>query len=1057
MVSEVDEATLRTAYPTIPAEVRIYGPYSSSLSNSGETLSLSDKNGVVMTTVDYNDGGKWLAAPDGTGHTLTRINPNLSNAEWRNWMSSAAPGGTPGRPSASEDDLPTTTTQIAQTTSTWKYDQNQANNDLGTTWREPGFDDSGWLEGPGPFGKNSQDPFGTPWTTSGRITYYLRRDFQFNSAFFSASINIDSHVDDGLVVYLNGQEIARFNMPGGVINHNTPASSGREWHDLAEVASGTNISDALRTGTNVLAVEVHNQSDGSSDIAFGANISIIATEPPSGALPNLVISEVHFGIDGNIDWIELHAPGNSPVSAAGLKISPTRSLTNTVDLAGDIPAGGYLSFPAILPIDENGDVDLFLIQGRTVLDAIRLDRDRGKEGFQSYPVGREWFGGMGHTRDAPNDPASRQTNIVINEIMYDTPSDQTSGEYIELFNKGSETVDLSGWKISDGVRFDFPPGTSLAAGAYLVIAADAQCLVDGHGTLPVIGNWSGSLRDGGELLRIEDANGNLADEVDYLPSGDWPNLADGSGSSMELRHPDMDNSVSTAWGDSDESQKSTMQSFSYTGEFLRAKWNPVTSGQELHSHLVGDAHLIIENVSVKKDGVGANLLQNPTVMSPTASSSQGWVCQGTHWASFMDNGKLNLIADGHGDNKANRAEVDMSALTVGENYTLTFDGRWVNGKARIIFQTLDHGFGTSFLLPIPANLGTPGKANSVALASPAPTVTGVIHSPAVPDTSEQVTVSARIDSANALTSTDLVYRISNDNDNGTWLRSAMSNDGSGLFSTTVNNYTSQGDIIQFYVEAKSGSNTTFQPRFGPDRPAMWIVDGRDMPDQLLRERFIISNFDREALDASNGGNAAFDYNFPRMSNHFFNATFIANESEIYYNAEIRKSGSPFTRDANSAAIDHGKWKLPGDRLFRNRRRSVIDASGTSQGSGTPRFYDDRIARYFLYQLGHPVNPLSPPLRSLQRRPKALHPKSKFLAVAVSKEQARDPKTSKVVRCKVRYFRDGAVLGSRKFANEFFESQRESFSKKRKDGARRPRGSLKDLAGEIWSLRDLKDG
>jgi len=76
---------------------------------------------------------------------------------------------------------------------------------------------------------------------------------------------------------------------------------------------------------------------------------------------------------------------------------------------------------------------------------------------------------------------------------------------------------------------------------------------------------------------------------------------------------------------------------------------------------------------------------------------------------------------------------------------------------------------------------------------------------------------------------------------------------------------------------------------------------------------------------------------------------------------------------------------------------------------------------------------------------------------LEKEQARDLKISKVVRCKVRYFKDGAVLGSRKFVDDFFESQRESFSKRRKDGARRPRGSLKDLAGEIWSLRDLKDG
>lgn len=954
LVSEVDETTLRTAYPNIPAAVRVYGPYTNSLSNSGETLSLSDKNGIVMTTVDYNDGGKWPAAPDGTGHTLTRINPNLSNAEWRNWMSSAAPGGTPGRPSASEDDLPTTTTQIFQTTSVWKYDQNVTNIDRGTTWREPDFDDSGWLEGPGPFGRNSADPFATPWTTGGRTTYYLRQDFQFNNAFSSATINIDSHLDDGLVVYLNGQEITRFNMPNGEIAYDTTASSGREWDDLAEIASGIDISAALQTGMNVLAVGVHNAAAGSSDIAFGANISITAAAPPSGALPNLIISEVHFGIDGNIDWIELHAPGNSPISAAGLKLSPNRTLTDTVDLTGNIPAGGYLSFPVTLPIDENGDVDLFLIQGNTVIDATRLDRDRGEEGFQSYPVGQEWFGGTGHTRDAPNDPASRQTNIVINEIMYDAPSDQGTGEYIELYNRGSETVDLSGWKISKGVKFDFPAGTSLVAGAYLVIAADAQYLVDGHGTLPVIGNWSGSLRDRGELLRIVDANGNLVDEVDYMPEGDWPNFADGDGSSMELRHPDMDNNISTAWGDSEESQKSTMQSFSYTAEFLRSKWLPLSSGQELQSHLVGDSHIILENVSVKKDGVGSNLVLNGGNMSSDQNSSGGWVCQGTHWASFFNNGQLNLVADGHGDNKANRAEVDMTAPIVGNSYTLSFDARWVSGKSRIIFQTLDHGFGTNFLIPIPANLGTPGAANSVSLASAAPTVTGVIHSPAVPGTATPVTVSARIDSADALSSAELVYRISNDNGNGTWVRRTLSNDGSGLFSTAVNNFTNQGDIIQFYVEAKSGSTTTFQPRYGPDRPAMWIVDGRDMPDKLLRERFIVSNYDRRALNTGTGGGAAFDYKFPRMSNHFFNATFIANESEIFYNAEIRKSGSPFTRATNSA-IDHGKWKLPGDRLFRNRRRSVIDASGTSQGSGTPRYYDDRIARYFLYQLGHPIN------------------------------------------------------------------------------------------------------
>ena len=76
---------------------------------------------------------------------------------------------------------------------------------------------------------------------------------------------------------------------------------------------------------------------------------------------------------------------------------------------------------------------------------------------------------------------------------------------------------------------------------------------------------------------------------------------------------------------------------------------------------------------------------------------------------------------------------------------------------------------------------------------------------------------------------------------------------------------------------------------------------------------------------------------------------------------------------------------------------------------------------------------------------------------LEEEQSRDLKISKVIRCKVRYFKDGAVLGSKKFVNDFFESQHDSFSKKRKDGAKRPKGSLKDLAREICRLRDLKDG
>jgi hypothetical protein len=61
----------------------------------------------------------------------------------------------------------------------------------------------------------------------------------------------------------------------------------------------------------------------------------------------------------------------------------------------------------------------------------------------------------------------------------------------------------------------------------------------------------------------------------------------------------------------------------------------------------------------------------------------------------------------------------------------------------------------------------------------------------------------------------------------------------------------------------------------------------------------------------------------------------------------------------------------------------------------------------------------------------------------------------MLRHRVRYFTDGAVIGSRKFVNEAFAGARERFTAKRKDGARRMKGSGAAAAGMLWSMRDLR--
>jgi REP element-mobilizing transposase RayT len=70
---------------------------------------------------------------------------------------------------------------------------------------------------------------------------------------------------------------------------------------------------------------------------------------------------------------------------------------------------------------------------------------------------------------------------------------------------------------------------------------------------------------------------------------------------------------------------------------------------------------------------------------------------------------------------------------------------------------------------------------------------------------------------------------------------------------------------------------------------------------------------------------------------------------------------------------------------------------------------------------------------------------------------KDLGLAKMLRCRVRYFTDGAVIGSKEFVNEAFARSRERFGAKRKDGARAMRGSGSAARGLIWSLRDLRKG
>ncbi|MGZ8939167.1 MAG: lamin tail domain-containing protein, partial [Limisphaerales bacterium] len=129
--------------------------------------------------------------------------------------------------------------------------------------------------------------------------------------------------------------------------------------------------------------------------------------------------------------------------------------------------------------------------------------------------------------------AAAAPRVVINEIHYHPANDDDRLQYIELHNAGDTEANLSGWKLR-GAKFDLPPNTKLAPGAFLVIARDTSALQRIHGTaFSVVGNLGGKLKRSGEKLELVDASNQAVESFTFSDKSPWPLGPDGYASSLE--------------------------------------------------------------------------------------------------------------------------------------------------------------------------------------------------------------------------------------------------------------------------------------------------------------------------------------------------------------------------------------------------------------------------------------------------------------------------------------------------------------------------------------------
>jgi hypothetical protein len=181
------------------------------------------------------------------------------------------------------------TTPLILGGSVWKYSDQGL--DLGTNWSQPGFDDSTWSEGAGRLGYGISGVtttvgYGTN-INSKYITTYFRHAFVVPNNAIYTNLSVRLNRLDSAVVWLNGQELYRVNLPTGTITYQTKASTvvslvGDDQNTYFPTNYATSLPIAsLPTGTNVIAVEIHRYIPNGAALSFDLELFGIGINAPT--------------------------------------------------------------------------------------------------------------------------------------------------------------------------------------------------------------------------------------------------------------------------------------------------------------------------------------------------------------------------------------------------------------------------------------------------------------------------------------------------------------------------------------------------------------------------------------------------------------------------------------------------------------------------------------------------------------------------------------------------------------------------------------------------------
>jgi hypothetical protein len=678
----------------------------------------------------------------------------------------------------------------------------------------------------------------------------------------------------------------------------------------------------------------------------------------TGPLEQLRINEFLAHTDlPQVDFIEIHNYGTGTVDITGCILTDHRTQHKHVITNGVMAPNSFRAFME----DElgfrismsGGDIYLIRPDGKRVLDAVRYEAQANGVSMGRWPDGAGAF----HALSAVTPGVSNTTTtllrdaVVINEIMYNPISGDDDDKYIELYNSGSNAVDMSYWRFTAGVDFVFPSGTILSAGGYLVVGRNVANLRAKYPQLNSansIGDYSGRLSNRGERialsrpddLRLPEQDFVVVDEVTYCDGwGDgWP---DGRGSSLELIDPRSDNRHGMNWAASDETQKAPWTYVDYEDRLDHGSGGM----DEIRLFMLQDGECLVDDLEVSTVGGGVNFASN---------FDQGlgpWQRWGNHARSahsmdgYNGTGCLLVRASGSGDNGVwsgqtepfwNRCSAPFSVTpTAGQVIRIRAKVRWLKGWPHMVIATKGFWAETSVTMELPPDLGSPGLPNSRRVDNAGPAIRDVQHSPVLPPADTPLRVECRVDDPDGVASVTLKYRVE---PSTTVVSVSMRDDGEGGDSypgdgiyTGVIPGQPAGTRIAFVVEAGDGQGAT--SRFPGD-----ALDGAPPLECIVQ-------FGQSTRAGGIGTLQMWmsDINFTRWttisgdkskwSNEPIDVTLAVGDYRVIYNAGARWRGlwrpysNPTTQGAYSLDIPKSERLLGSNDL-------TLDQAGQNGGDGT---------------------------------------------------------------------------------------------------------------------------